>query len=154
MSKGILYFLFATGILIFDVVIVYRNNRKRKFGIFPGYFTLILLFITGLFWFYTAFLNTTFDKPLPKSFKKDKIGYALYDEEQSKYAYKQEDAKRQIRASKPMLFLLLDGIKIQCIIALAFSLLGRMTVSGRNSFYHFLIVLYLAALGLFYWWQI
>jgi hypothetical protein len=143
--------LLILSILVFDVALVYRSNRKRKFGIYPGMNTLLLLAVTGLFWTYTLFTNMELNKPVAAAYKKNQMGYVLFDQAENKYALEAAEASREILKSRTVLFSLLARVKLQCFIALGLAILGRILVSRRNNFYHFLILLYIVALGLCYY---
>ena len=122
------------------------SNRKRKYGIYPGWISILTFIVLLGYYSSVIIFNSETERPTVKSFTKGDKGVLEYNKSIAKYAennFKSEQKIAHYLSFVPYLFL---ATKIQCFIALILSIYGLLIVNNRNQFYWTLIFVYTGVL--------
>lgn len=134
--------IFILILFALNVPFLIWSNRKRKYGIYPGWISILTFVLLLGYYSSVMIMNSRAEPPAVKSFKKGTAGMQAYNKSMLDYGQKNIEAEQKIAQYLnyvPNFFL---AVKIQCFIAFSFSIFGLLYVSNRNRFYWMLILIY------------
>ena len=137
-------------LLIINIVWVRIRKRKKRFGIFPGIISIVVMAIFGGYAFYLMLSHShkSFNPKIVVDYKAKAKGdvsasnmyMANYRAERAKYDQKQ--AHKEYHMSK--LDILKDLCGVQSVYAFFFCIWGLFNVGNRDKFYTILGVIHFA----------
>lgn len=142
--------LFKIGIIasliIINLYFIYKSNRKRKYGIFPGRISIIITSIFCIYYFIIVVMSTNNQIPKTPPKKKTEISYEEYQKELNEYwnAYAKRENKLSIHFS--ILQQIYFATTVQMGIGLVCCIYGLIMIKSRKNFYLATTGLFLAAI--------
>ena len=133
--EHIFLFSFTLIVLIFDVLLILKSKRKKKYGVYPGFGTLTLIGIICVLIFYVFYSAPTSERPLRYQYQHKKYGGELYEIALKNYQVEELENMARLESSKPYFSLLFRCLKIQLFIGLALSIYGKVMTTRRDLFY-------------------
>ncbi len=137
-------------LLTLNLVLLYRSNRKRKYGIYPGWISIVIFVLFAGYYESGLIINSNFERPSVKNYRKNVEGSIKYRKSMSDYEYKNLQIEQKISEHRNYLTYFYIAAKIQCIIAICFSIFGLLFVTGRNKFYWIITSIYAVVISVFY----
>ncbi len=136
----LLYIILAAVILIiFNLLLINRSERKKRFGIFPLYLSMFMTVLLILFTGTVRLATHPNSAPSMSDFEKGAHAKERFEEAMSQYEMaKQEDEDRQDSIG-PYISIAFLVTRIQFCIAFVLGIFGLITVSGRSNYYYAII---------------
>lgn len=141
------YIIIPVILITLNFIFISRSNRKRRYGVFPGRITLLLISITTIYYFSVLIFNGI--QPAP-SLKKQRKGTSLevYQKELNQYLNQYNKREENLNTHLKYVNYLYKSSVIQGLIAFVFSLYGLATEPRRRRFYWITTASYAVSLSL------
>lgn len=133
---------------LINAIIIKRSNRKRKYGIFPGRISLILISLLSSYYFTVIIVNTT-NQSLPVLVKhKKEEALEIYQKELNEYINNYNTKEKNLATHFKYIHYLYSAVIIQGFIALLLAIYGLITIPRRRKFYWIISISYVLVLSI------